>query len=158
MKKSIFFILFSLVLFGFAPDDIATYKCMIQMKNYDGEGAYIVVSLLDQQGNYVQTLHVNGDDDEWYHEMDEWFGFYGKKRPSLDAITGATVSGGERTVFQVQIPQEKIDSGEYQIRIESAVEDEDYHIKDVQFPLTSKSLSKTHKGKGFIKFVKWIKA
>ncbi len=28
------------------------YKCMVQMTNYVGEGAYIVVSLIDSKGKY----------------------------------------------------------------------------------------------------------
>ena len=36
------------------------YKCMIQMTNYMGEGAYIAVSLIDSKGAYEKTLYVLG--------------------------------------------------------------------------------------------------
>ena len=39
------------------------YKCMIQMKNYEGEGAYIVISLVNPKGEYEKTLYVQGDDE-----------------------------------------------------------------------------------------------
>ena len=40
-------------------------RCMIQMVNYDGEGAYIVVGLVDSEGKYLDTLYVLGDDEDW---------------------------------------------------------------------------------------------
>ena len=43
------------------------YKCMIQMKNYSGEGAYIIISLVDAEGQYIKTLKVQGNDEDWYH-------------------------------------------------------------------------------------------
>ena len=54
------------------------YKCMIELKNYDGEGAYIVVSLLNPNGEYEKTLYVQGQDDDWYSEIFSWWKFYGK--------------------------------------------------------------------------------
>ena len=41
------------------------YKCMLQMSNYMGEGAYVVVSLVTDKGDYVKTLYVMGDDKKW---------------------------------------------------------------------------------------------
>ena len=38
------------------------YKCMLQMSNYDGLGAYVVVSLIDAKGNYEKTLYMMGPD------------------------------------------------------------------------------------------------
>lgn len=55
------------------------YKCMMQMVNYTGEGAYIVISLINPNGGYEKTLYVQGDDSEWYHDLAEWWKFYGKK-------------------------------------------------------------------------------
>ena len=61
--------IFSLVSFT-NPVESTKYKCMIQMTNYTGEGAYIVVSLLNPEGDYVETLNVIGDDDEWYNTIE----------------------------------------------------------------------------------------
>ena len=69
------------------------YKCMIQIKNYKGEGAYVIVSLINPKGDYEKTLYVIGDDSEWYYEMSSWWKFYGKKRTKLDGITGALGGG-----------------------------------------------------------------
>ena len=148
-------LLLSFAVFAFTKKQTAKYKCMIQLKNYDGEGAYIIVSLLDTEGKYLETLQVLGDDDEWYHEISEWWDFYGKRRPDIDAVTGATISGGQRAIKVVEIPTDKIDTG-YKIRFETAVEDQEYYADDVQFELTSENVKSKFEGKGFIRYVRMM--
>ncbi|APZ47996.1 flagellin biosynthesis protein FlgD [Polaribacter reichenbachii] len=131
------------------------YKCMIQMKNYTGEGAYIVISLLNPEGKYEETLYVQGDDDEWYFDITEWWNFQGKKRADIDAITGATISGGERSISVIQIPDDKLNQG-YKLRFETAVEDKDYYKDDVEFELTSDNIKSKIEGKGFIRYIRMI--
>jgi hypothetical protein len=131
------------------------YKCMIQMTNYTGEAAYVVISLINPNGDYEKTLYVQGDDDEWYHDISDWWKFYGKKRNNLDAITGATIAGGTRTISIIDIEDSKIDAG-YSIRFETAVEDQEYYTQDVQFPLTSESVKSKQDGTGFIRYVRMM--
>lgn len=132
------------------------YKCMIQMANYTGEGAYVVISLMDPQGNYEKTLYVQGDDSEWYNTIEEWWKkFQGKKRANLDAISGATVSGGGRNITVLEIEDSKIDAG-YKIRFETAVEDQEYYTSDVEFELTSDTVKSKKEGTGFIRYVRLI--
>lgn len=125
------------------------------MKNYSGEGAYVVISLLDAQGEYVETLYVQGDDSEWYHDITEWWGFYGKKRNNIDAISGETLAGGERTISVINIDNAKIDAG-YSLRFETAVEDQEYYSDDVRLELTRENISKKHEGNGFIRYIRMI--
>lgn len=161
MKRNIFKILPVIATLAFAllsfdkPIDSTPYKCMIQMKNYTGEGAYIVISLLNPEGKYEETLYVQGDDDEWYFDITEWWSFQGKKRADIDAITGATISGGERTISVIQIPNDKIDKG-YKIRFETAVEDQEYYKDDVEFELTSENVKSKIEGKGFIRYIRMM--
>jgi len=140
---------------AFTLMDVKPVKCLIQLKNYKGEGAYIVVSLLNPSGKYEETLYVQGKEAKWYKDVKEWWSFYGKKRSNVDAITGATVKGGERSVVVIKIPEEKIDKG-YQLRFESAVEDQEYHKDDVLMELTTENLSGKLDGKGFIRYVKLL--
>lgn len=130
-------------------------KCMIQMTNYDGFGAYIIISLINPEGEYEDTLYIQGKDKEWYNELSYWWRFYRKKRNNVDGITGETISGGERSVSLIKIPNEKIDKG-YSIRFESSVEDQKYHIKDVQFDLTSENLNSKIEGTGYIRYIRTI--
>ncbi|MFV0541964.1 MAG: DUF2271 domain-containing protein [Aestuariibaculum sp.] len=135
--------------------DSTKYKCMIQMINYTGEGAYIVVSLINPDGEYEETLYVKGDDNEWYNTVEEWWKFYGKKQNNIDAITGATIAGGERAIEVLEIENDKIDAG-YSIRFETAVEEQEYYITDVEFPLTTENIKAKHEGKGFIRYIRMI--
>lgn len=135
--------------------DSTKYKCMIQMTNYTGEAAYVVISLINPEGEYEKTLYVQGDDSEWYHDITDWWNFYGKKRSDIDSITGATVAGGTRSISVIDIEDTKIDAG-YSIRFESAVEDQEYYTKDVEFPLTSETVKSKKEGSGFIRYVRMM--
>ncbi|MHA7832203.1 MAG: DUF2271 domain-containing protein [Flagellimonas sp.] len=143
------------MLASYAPTETKSVKCLIQMTNYSGEGAYLVVSLLNPSGEYEETLYVQGKDSEWYSEIPAWWKFYGKYRPKIDGISGETISGGERTVTVLQIPEDKIDKG-YSLRFETSVEDQEYYKDDIQFELTSENLKSKKDGKGFIRYVRML--
>ncbi len=147
-------LLFTLLAFTNATETTKV-KCMIQLTNYSGEGAYVVVSLLNPEGAYEKTLYVQGTDKEWYSDITEWWKFYGKRRPDIDAISGETVAGGERTISVLDIDTDILDKG-YNIRFETAVEDQEYYTDDVQFELTSESLTSKVEGKGFIRYIRLI--
>ncbi len=157
LKLITFLSLAFITLFSFKAINTAesSYKCMIQLTNYTGEGAYVVISLINPEGEYEKTLHVLGEDDEWYHDIYSWWQFQGKVHAQLDAITGATISGGERAITLINIEDDKIDTG-YKIRFETAVEDQDYHTKDVEFELTSENIKGKFEGTGFIRYVRLL--
>nr|WP_294794832.1 DUF2271 domain-containing protein [uncultured Mucilaginibacter sp.] len=130
------------------------YKCMIQMTNYMGDGAYIVISLVDSKGAYEKTLYVLGSDKKWYKTIKEWNKFYLKKPSAVNAITGASVTGGDRAVNVIEIDNAKINAG-YKLRFESAVEDKAYNVKDVEIPLTTEALGAKTDGTGYIRYVRF---
>lgn len=130
------------------------YKCMIQMTNYMGDGAYIVISLIDPKGNYDQTLYVLGSDKKWYKSLKEWHQFFAKKPSNISGITGASVTGGDRSVNVIEISNAKINAG-YKLRFESAVEDKPYNAKDLEIPLTTETLAAKSDGTGYIRYVRF---
>ncbi|WP_432222420.1 DUF2271 domain-containing protein [Flavobacterium sp. TMP13] len=132
------------------------YKCMLQMSNYMGEGAYVVVSLVSDKGAYVKTLYVMGDDKKWYNSLKEWNKFYSKKPTNISATTGASVTGGDRSIATIEIENSKINSG-YKLRFETAVEDQKYHVTDVEIPLTTEGIAAKSEGKGYIRYVRLSK-
>lgn len=132
----------------------AKYKCMIQMTNYMGDGAYVVISLIDAKGAYEKTLYVLGSDKKWYKTLKEWHKFYAKKPANLSAITGASVTGGDRSVNVIELDNAKINAG-YKLRFESAVEDKNYYVKDLEMPLTTETLAAKNDGTGFIRYVRF---
>lgn len=131
------------------------YKCMLQMSNYVGEGAYIVVSLIDPKGKYESTLYVMGDDKQWYNSLKEWYKVY-QKRPNISAKTGASVTGGDRSITTMEIDDSKLNKG-YKLRFETSVENQKYHATDVEIPLTTEALSQKADGKGYIRYVRFSK-
>lgn len=129
------------------------YKCMLQMSNYMGEGAYVVVSLINAKGEYEKTLYVMGDDKKWYSSLKEWNKFYAKKTEDISAKTGASVTGGDRSITTIEIENSKINKG-YKLRFESAVEDQKYYVNDLEIPLTTEGLAEKTDGKGYIRYVR----
>ena len=126
------------------------------MSNYVGEGAYIVVSLINAKGEYEKTLYVMGDDKKWYNSLKEWNKFHSKKPTDISAITGASVTGGDRSITTFEIENSKINKG-YKLRFESAVEDQKYHVSDLEFPLTTAGIADKTEGKGYIRYVRLSK-
>lgn len=134
--------------------DTIPVKCMIQMKNYTGEAAYVIISLIDEDNNYKQTLYVQGKDDEWFSEIISWWSFYGKYRPNIDAISGATIGSGKRIVNNFIIPNDVFGKG-YKLRFETAVEDATYYEQDIEIDLNSVfDVNKQIQGKGYIRYVR----
>ena len=129
------------------------YKCMLQMSNYMGEGAYVVVSLINSKGEYEKTLYVMGDDKKWYNTLKEWHKFHSKKPSNISAKTGASVTGGDRSITTLEIEDSKINKG-YKLRFETAVEDQKYYVNDIEIPLTTEGLASKTEGKGYIRYVR----
>lgn len=130
------------------------YKCMVQLKNYEGEGAYVIVSVVDKDDNYVKTLRILGDDEKWYPDLTKWWSFFEKEKDT-DAISGATIAGGERAVFVVEIPTNVLNKGN-KLRFETAVEHQEYHIKDLEVVLNTVELKSKYEGMGYIRYVRLL--
>lgn len=129
------------------------YKCMLQMTNYMGEGAYIVVSLIDSKGAYEKTLYVMGSDKKWYPNLKQWHKAFSKKPSNISGITGASVTGGDRSVTVIEIDNAKMNAG-YKLRFETSVEDNKYYEKDVEVPLTTEGIAAKTEGTGYIRYVR----
>ncbi len=135
----------------------AKYKCLVQMDSYQGDAAYVVISLVNSKDGYEKTLYVLGNDKKWYKSLKEWYKFYQKQNSSsISAVTGASISGGDRTMKVIDIDESLLDKG-YKIRFESAVEDQKYQKTDVEVPLTTEALKGKTDGTGYIKFVRFSK-
>jgi hypothetical protein len=155
--KLLFRFLLAVVVVGFVSSNVSAqpqkYKCLLQMSNYAGEGAYIVVSLINPQGGYEKTLRVMGSDKKWYKSLKAWNKFYTQKSTNLSAITGASITGGNRSVTTFDIEDSKINKG-YKLRFESAVENEKYYQDDVEIDLTTEGIFAKSEGKGYIRYVR----
>ena len=142
-----------LISYSFKSLDNTKYKCMVQLKNYEGEGAYVVASVIDAENNYVKTLRVLGEDDEWYPDLKQWWDFIKPQKEALDGITGATIAGGERSIFTFEIDGDLINSS-YKLRFETAVEDQEHYVKDLELPLKDGKIIGKYEGEGYIRYVR----
>ena len=133
------------------------YKCMVQMTNYNGEAAYMVVSLIDPQGNYQKTLYVFGDNGKYYDSLKKWFVFYQDKKEKIDAVTGASITQGDRKTITLNLDKNLLDQG-YKIRFESAVEDQNYYTTDAEVPFSSESLKGKTEGSGYVRYIRLTEA
>lgn len=133
--------------------DSTSYKCLVQLTNYQGEGVYMIISLIDPEGKYEQTLYVMGEDEEWYPDLEEWWAFEQVAGEDIDAITGATISGGERAMCAFQVDKDKIDAG-YTLRFETAVEEQNYHVNDLELALTGANSTGKFDGSGYIRYIR----
>ena len=95
-----------------------------------------------------------GTDKEWYPDLKEWHKAYKKKPANISAVTGASVAGGDRSVVTLELETAKINKG-YTLRFESAVEDKEYHVKDLEVPLTTEGLSSKKDGTNYIRYVRF---
>ena len=157
MKQLLKLLLVMLVVALFANNGFAQtvkYKCMVQMSNYMGEGAYVVVSLIDSKGAYEKTLYVMGSDKKWYPNLKSWHKFYAKKTANISAVTGASVAGGDRSITVLEIDKSKLNAG-YKLRFETSVEDKPYYEKDLEVPLTTAGMAAKTDGTGYIRYVRF---
>lgn len=149
----------TLVSFGFkkasAPAQVS-FKCLVQLTNYSGEGAYIAVSLLDNKGKYKKTLQVFGKEKRWYDDLPSWFKFITTTKENVDGVSGASITAGSRKVFSITADDTVFDKG-YKLRFETAVENQEYKEKDVEMDFSEANVGKTINGTGYIRYVKLIK-
>lgn len=143
--------------FGFRSvnSDAVTYKCLIQLTNYGGEGAYVVLSVLNAEGEYIKTLSVHGDDEDWYEDMPAWYEYYPSNKEEIDGMAGASISSGGRKVATLEVDASMINAG-YKLRIETAVEDQEYYEKDLEIELTEEAAGQRLKGNGYIRYIQLI--
>ena len=129
------------------------YKCMIQMTNYSGEGAYVAASLIKPDGSFEKTLTIAGKDAKWYPDLIHWNNSRKKSKQSLDGITGSSITGGQRSICVFTIDGSKLNKG-YKIRFESAVESQVYYKNDLEFELTTANINQKIEGSGYIRYVR----
>lgn len=141
---------------AFTSSAPAKYKCLVQLSNYSGEGAYVVVSLLNPKGEYQRTLHVFGKEERWYDDIPSWWVFFSKTKENLDGISGASITAGSRKVVSLTFDESEIDAG-YKLRFESSVENQKYVEQDLQMDLNATNVGVSKNGTGYIRYVKLIK-
>lgn len=121
-----------------------------QLKSYSGDGAYMAIYVTDAAGHYKKTLWVAGEKTKYYKHLRDWARGSGMKASEFDGVSGASVGSGRSLKVTVELADALIDAG-YEIRVDTAVEDQRDNAAEVRIPLTLKNKGKPAAGTGYVK-------
>lgn len=121
-----------------------------ELKNYSGNGAYLAIYVTNATGQYKKTLWVAGKKTKYYTHLRDWARGSGMKASEFDGVSGASVGNGSTLKVTVELADALIDAG-YEIRVDTAVEDQRDNPAEARAPLTTKDKNKPVAGRGYIK-------
>lgn len=121
-----------------------------QLKSYSGDGAYMAIYVTDAAGHYKKTLWVAGEKTKYYKHLRDWARGSGMKASEFDGVSGASVGSGRSLKVTVELADALIDAG-YEIRVDTAVEDQRDNAAEVRVPLTLQNKGKPAAGTGYVK-------
>jgi len=119
------------------------------MKSYSGNRAYAVVYLVDSDGQYVSTIYAAGSKGKYFKHLSRWKRMYARSGKGVDGSTGASLGSTQSFSSSVNIPDKLIDAG-YVLRVETAVENQNYFPEDVVIPLDSAHNGAAVTGSGYV--------
>ncbi len=121
-----------------------------QLQNYSGNGAYLAIYVTDATGQYKKTLWVAGKKAKYYKHLRDWARGSGLKASEFDGVSGASVGSGDTLKVTAELADALIDAG-YEIRVDTAVEDQRDNPAEVRAPLTTKDKGRPVAGRGYVK-------
>lgn len=120
------------------------------LKDYGGNGAYVVLYVTDASGAYKGTLWMAGGKSKYYRHLSDWERASGGSAAEIDGITGASVGSGRTLKISLDLADAMIDAG-YQVHVDTAVEDGMDNPSEVVAPLSAAQSGKPVAGKGYVK-------
>lgn len=117
------------------------------LKSYGGDGAYLAIYITDPQGKLARTIRIAGAKAKYHKHLSAWNRLSGGR---IDGATGASVGSGQSLTVSVEIADALIDAG-YQIRVDSAVENENNVPGDAVASLATSGAGKPVAGRGYVK-------
>lgn len=121
-----------------------------ELKSYNGDGAYVAIYLTDADGRYRQTLWIAGKKSKYYKHLKDWARGSGMNQADYDGKTGASLLSGHTLTTTVELDDALFDAG-YQLRLDTAVEDQRDQRAEVIAPLTTAGAGQPVAGKGYVK-------
>lgn len=121
-----------------------------ELNGYKGDGAYVAIYVTDANGQYQDTLWVAGGKAKYYKHLRDWARGSGLKAAAYDGKTGASLASGNTLTHTVEVPDKWLDAG-YQLRIDTAVEDQRENRAEVIAPFTTAGAGQATLGKGYVK-------
>lgn len=120
------------------------------LKNYGGNGAYVVLYVTDAAGKYRGTLWMAGGKAKYHRHLADWQRMSGGAAAEIDGITGASIGSGKTLKITADIADAMIDAG-YRVHVDTAVEDGMDNPSEVVVPLSTEAAGKPVAGKGYVK-------
>lgn len=121
-----------------------------ELKDYSGDGAYVAIYVTDADGRYQQTLWVAGKKAKYYKHLKDWVRGSGLRGAEYDGKTGASLLSGHILTTRVDLDDALFDAG-YQLRLDTAVEDQRDQRAEVMVPLTTADAGQPVAGRGYVK-------
>ncbi|MDE2402230.1 MAG: DUF2271 domain-containing protein [Burkholderiales bacterium] len=125
-----------------------------QLQSYSGNGAYLAIYVTDAKGQYKKTLWVAGKKTKYYKHLRDWARGSGMKASEFDGVSGASVGSGRTLKVTAELADALIDAG-YEIRVDTAVEDQRDNPAELRAPLTTTGKGKPVTGRGYVKSFKY---
>jgi hypothetical protein len=119
------------------------------LKNYNGNGAYLAYYVTDANGKYVGSLWMAGGKARYYEHLSGWYRANGGNTAEVDGITGASVGAGRKLSVTLDLADTLFDAG-YKLHIDAAVEDMRDSPSEIVVPLTTDGAGKPIQGKRYI--------
>jgi hypothetical protein len=119
------------------------------LKAYGGDGAYVVLYVVDSSGAYQGTLWMAGGKAKYYRHLSDWERASGGSLAEIDGITGASVGAGRTLTITLDLADTLIDGG-FEVHVDTAVEDMRDNPSDVVAPLTTAGNGKPVAGRGYV--------
>ncbi|MBK8438530.1 MAG: DUF2271 domain-containing protein [Rhodobacter sp.] len=119
------------------------------LKNYGGDGAYLVLYVTDASGAYVGSLWMAGGKSKFYEHLSDWYRATGGDPAQIDGITGASVGAGRSLEITLDLSDALFDAG-YTLHIDASVEEMRDSPNDVSVPLTTQGAGTPVKGRRYV--------
>lgn len=121
----------------------------VNLTQYGGDGAYVVLYVTDASGAYAGSLWMAGGKSKYYRHLSDWARFTGENVAEVDGITGASVGAGRSLELTMDLSDALFDAG-YTLHVDAAVEDMRDSPNEVEVPLTSAGAGKPVQGRQYI--------
>lgn len=121
----------------------------VDLSNYGGNGAYLVLYVTNAQGAYVGTLWMAGGKSKYYQHLANWYRATGGSPAEIDGITGASVGPGRSLEISVDLADALFDAG-YTLHVDAAVEDMRDSPNEIAVPLTNSGVGAPVSGRRYV--------
>jgi len=122
------------------------------LKNYGGNGAYLVLYVTDAAGKYKGALWMAGGKAKYYPHLSDWRRASGGALAEIDGVTGASIGSGKTLKMSFDLADAMIDAG-YKLHVDTAVEDGRDNPSEAVLPLDASNSGKPVPGKGYVKSI-----